>query len=213
MTGEIVDVAYAMRGRSLPVDHAHALSEAIQDTLDWFGAEDSAGLHLVHVAESGNGWLRPETAHGQVLQLSRRTRLRLRLPRRRVEDALRLEGAVLDVGGHELRIGSGAVRRLGAHATLFARHVVAEHDNEVGFLDAAVVALQDLGISQTRLVCGRMRVFATPSGDLATRGLLVTDLEPRASLSLQGRGLGPGRKLGCGLFTPHKSLDAVSPGP
>ncbi len=207
---EPVDLAFEIRGRSLPVDHAHALSRAVGAALAWFDEEAGAGLHLVRVAESGNGWLRPEGEGGQVLHLSRRTRLRLRLPERRIEAARRLEGTRLDVDGHELGIGPSAVRRLSAHSTLFARHVVAEEPQEQRFLERVTRELRALGIPAARLLCGKMREITRPSTPLITRGLLVADLEPTASVTLQAAGLGPGRKLGCGLFVPHKGLDSVS---
>ena len=47
---EIVDAVFAIRCRSLPVDHAWALSQAVQAALPWFAAEPEAGLHTIHGA-------------------------------------------------------------------------------------------------------------------------------------------------------------------
>ena len=57
---EIVDAVFAIECRSLPVDHAYALSTAIQEALPWFADEPQAALHTVHGAASGAGWQRPE---------------------------------------------------------------------------------------------------------------------------------------------------------
>ena len=46
-------------------------------------------------------------------------------------------------------------------------------------------------------------------GTLFTRALLVADLSPEESVKLQQLGLGKDRLLGCGLFVPHKGIDAV----
>ena len=59
-SGDVTDVSYQIRCRALPVDHAWALSEAVQKVLPWIGSETGAGVHTIHVAESGNGWMRPD---------------------------------------------------------------------------------------------------------------------------------------------------------
>ncbi len=38
---------------------------------------------------------------------------------------------------------------------------------------------------------------------------MVADLTVEESITLQQRGLGAGRKLGCGLFIPHKAIAAM----
>jgi hypothetical protein len=38
---------------------------------------------------------------------------------------------------------------------------------------------------------------------------MIADLKPGESLSIQQFGLGEERKLGCGLFLPHRGIDAV----
>src|SRR3990172_8075733 len=42
--GDIVDAVFSISCRSLPVDHAYALSQAIRAELPWFAAEARAGL-------------------------------------------------------------------------------------------------------------------------------------------------------------------------
>ena len=56
----VVDLVFDIDCRCLPVEHAYALSQAISKALLWFESEPLAGLHLIHGAESGNGWCRPE---------------------------------------------------------------------------------------------------------------------------------------------------------
>ena len=88
---DVVDVAFNIVCRSLPVDHAYALSQAIIQALPWFAEESGAGLHPIHVADSGNGWMRPENP-SDLLYLSKRTKLVLRLPHARAQDAKALSG-------------------------------------------------------------------------------------------------------------------------
>ncbi len=189
---DVLDLSFRIRARTLPVDHAHALSAALLEALPWLADEPRAGIHLIHVAESGNGWFRPEDPDTELLHVSRRTRMSLRLPRERVADARALTGQRLDVAG------------------VFARYVVAEPDEEeTAFLERAAAGLRELGVGVRKLMAGRPHRFRLPEGFLHTRSLMVADLSPEESVRLQQEGLGDGRKLGCGLFLPHKGIAAV----
>jgi len=203
---EIVDAAFAIECRSLPVDHAFALSQAILAALPWFAEEPHAGLHTVHGAASGAGWQRPE-GEDALLQLSHRTRLVLRLPESRLPDAASLSGQTLDVAGFPMRVGRLAPRPLVRIASLFSRGVIFEEaEDEAGFIAAATAALRALGVEASTLLCGREVALATPQRTYRTRSLMVTVATPAQSLALQRQGLGEARKLGCGLFIPHKDV-------
>lgn len=203
---EVVDAVFAIECRSLPVDHAFALSAAIQAALPWFADEPQAGLHTVHGAASGSGWMRPEGGEA-LLQLSQRTKLVLRLPESRLADAAALSGRTLDIGGFPMRVGRLAPRPLVRIASLFSRGVIFEDArDEAGFLAAAAMALRSLGVEASTLLCGRDVALATPQRSYRARSLMVTVATPAQSLALQRHGLGEGRKLGCGLFIPHKDV-------
>lgn len=204
---DIVDLAFAIDCRCLPVDHAHALSRALLQALPWLDAEDQAGIHLIHGAESGHGWQRPGDGAQQLLHLSRRTRLVLRLPQTRIPDARKISGSTLEVGGFVMGIGAARVRPLSPRTTLFARYVVThEHENEERFLQHAADELARMGIAVRKLLCGKSHHFSLPGETVFTRRLMVADLSVEESVKLQQRGLGPGRKLGWGLFLPHKGI-------
>jgi CRISPR-associated protein Cas6 len=206
VAGDIVDAVFAISCRCLPVDHAYALSQAIAAALPWFAQEPDAGLHLVHGAASGSGWMRPEGADA-LLQLSHRARLALRLSRHRVDDAAALLGCTLQVAGWPLRVDSITLRSLSRIRTLFSRGVVfAGADDETAFLAAAIDELNVLGIKPKRALCGRITPVATPARTYQTRSLLLAGLTPEQSIALQQHGLGIERKLGCGLFIPHKDI-------
>lgn len=204
---ELVDAVFAISCRSLPVDHAWALSQAVQAALPWFADEPEAGLHTIHGAASGSGWMRPEEPEA-LLQLSRRAKLALRLPSERLRDAGQLAGASLEVAGHALRVGALVVRPLSRITTLFSRHVVMSNleSEETRFLAAARDALGALGMRPKEMLCGRTASIATPERTYRTRSFMVAGLTLEQSLELQRRGLGEERKLGCGLFIPHKDV-------
>jgi len=203
---EVVDAVFAIECRSLPVDHAWALSAAIQAALPWFADEPQAGLHTVHGAASGAGWMRPEGGDAR-LELSRRTRLVLRLPGRRVADAAALTGRTLDVAGSPMRVGRLVPRPLQRIASLFSRSVIFEGAaGEAAFVAAANEGLRALGVEASTMLCGRDVTLATPEGAYRTRSLMLTVATPAQSLELQRQGLGEARKLGCGVFIPHKDV-------
>lgn len=205
----IVDAVFGISCPSLPVDHAYALSQAIQTALPWFAAEDDAGLHTIHGADSGNGWMRPEDPRA-LLHLSHRTKLLLRLPKHRLADAEVLLGKTLDVAGHALRLDKLTLRPLSRITTLFSRHVViAAGDDESAFLQHAIELFGALDIRPAKMLCGKMTTIACPGRGLQTRSLMVADLSVDEAVLLQQRGLGPERKLGCGLFIPHKDINEV----
>lgn len=206
---DVVDLAFDIVCRALPVDHAYALSQAVLAELPWLADEPGAGVHPIHVAESGNGWMRPENPH-DLLHLSRRTKLLLRLPKARIDAARALGGKALDVHGHRLEIGKANVRPLVAIGTVFSRHVVIPGaSDETAFIEQSVHALRALGIKPKKLLCGREVQIAVPGETLRARSVMLADLSLEESMQLQLRGLGPRRQLGCGLFIGHKDIDAV----
>ena len=205
----VVDVIYNINCKCIPLEHAHALSEALQQALPWLREEETAGIHQVYGAESGNGWERPDT---EVLYLSRRQKLMLRLPKTRLDEAKSLSGQTLDIAGYPLEVGELATRKLSDLPTLFARHVLGEAEQgEDEFMAQAVAQLNAMGIRVKKMMCGKEGRIELPDTTLYTRSLMLADLEMQESVMLQEVGLGPGRKLGCGLFLPQKGIKAVNP--
>lgn len=208
---DVVDMAFKLDCKTLPLDHAQALADAIQAALPWFGDEAHAGLHLIHVAESGNGWYRPEDPDNEVLCLSRRTRMTLRVPKHRIDDAHQLTNQTLDIEGYSLTVLEGTVKPLSVLPTLFARYVVTEAgQDEHAFLSAMVTILRGMDVPVKKLMAGKQNVMRMSEGPVYTRSLMVADLGPDDAVKLQQQGIGPGRKYGCGLFLPQKGIKAVN---
>ncbi len=206
---DIVDLSFKVQCRQLPLDHAYALSQAIQQELPWLVEESQAGIHLIHGAESGNGWIRPQEPDA-LLNLSRRTRFMLRLPKHRVQDATDLVSRTLRVDGNELILREPREKPLSALTTIFARYIITENvEDEEAFLHQAAERLKREGIQVKKMMSGRAHVLRMPDENLHTRSLMIDSLEIEQSIYLQQHGLGEGRRVGCGLFIPHKGIDAV----
>lgn len=208
---DVVDVLFSLRCKSLPVDHAHALSEALLQVVPWLADEDEAAVHTIHVAGSQNGWERPAHDSSQRLLPSRRTKLGVRVPRHRADDLKSaLEGQTLRVADAEIALGAGKERPLSAETTLFARYIVAEPDeDEDRFLRRVATELAPRGIKVRKALCGKTQPLETPDGALLTRSLMLADLTREESFELQQHGIGKHRTMGCGIFLPHKGIEAV----
>lgn len=211
LPADVVDMLFRIECRTLPVDHAYALSRAVLAVLPWLAEEQRAGIHSVLPAESGNGWFRPEDPAQGLLHLSRRTPLMLRVPRARVADARALCGHTLDLDGYAMRVGEARERPLVAQSTLFARAVRhAPGESEAAWVMQVAEQLRARGITPRKILCGRPHAVRTPEGELPVRSVLVADLAPLEAIELQREGLGEGRCLGCGLFIGHKGVAPVA---
>ena len=211
VSDDVTDISYQIRCRTLPVDHAWALSAAICRALPWIVDQPGADVHTIHVADSGNGWMRPEGA-ADLLYLSRRTRLQVRVPRQRVDDAMALVGRTLDVAGHALTVEKATLKPLSPLTTIFSRYVVsAAGQDENAFLLAQVHELEGMDVKPKKMLCGMEKLLATPDGPVRTRSLMIAELTRPESVRVQRFGLGPLRLLGCGLFLPHKDIQELNP--
>ncbi len=213
VSDDVVDLVYRISCRCLPLDHAHSFSMAVRENLSWIDEEEQTGIHLIHGAESGNGWMRPKDAGNELLHLSHRSRMTLRVPKHRIDDAHKLSGQTLDIDGHRLEVGQAKVKLFSTLPTQFARYVVVpqgiEHDDEEAFMAYAVGQLRELDIKVRKLLCGRAHAIRHPDSDLNTRSLMLADLEVEEAVTLQQQGIGRHKTMGCGLFIPHKGIRAV----
>jgi CRISPR-associated protein Cas6 len=199
----MVDVAFALRGRTLPREHGPALAQALLQRAPWLAAEPDCAVHRVKVAAG--------TAAEALLP--QRARLLLRVPRERVAALLVLEGAVLDVAGHQLQLGAPRVHELLAHATLYAALVASDAEaDEAAFLRTMAGELAALEV-HGRCICGLRRQRRDDDAPLDGFSLMLDGLTPAHSLRLQQRGLGPHRLMGCGVFVPHRSAAALHGAP
>lgn len=210
---DIVDLVFDIRCRELPVDHALDLSEALKVHLPELAEDPRLAVHNIHLAGSQNGWERPDPKLGQKLILSRRTKLTLRLPKAEIERVqAALDGVELDIRGCALTIGKAKHKLLSSQGTIFSRYVVLERGEETdenAFLERIAAILGERGIRLRKALCGKTAEIAGPDGPLQTRSVMLADLSPEESVRVQQEGIGPLRHMGCGIFLPHKGIDAV----
>ena len=116
----------------------------------------------------------------------------------------------MDISGCPLQIDGVMVRPLSTITTIFSRYVVADrNDDEQQFLSSVMAELNGLGIKPKKMLCGKEKIISIPAKTLLTRSLMIADISVDDSVTLQQKGLGEHRKLGCGLFIPHKGINEV----
>lgn len=207
---DIVDINFKIKCPQLPLDHAHPLSRAITAKLPWIKESSGAGIHLIHGAESGNGWIRPNEPD-ELLFPSRRTLFTIRTPKQYIDDVKTLDGKSINICDVSITFSKPTIRKLSKLTTIFARYVLAdEAEDETAFLNEMVKLLAEKNIRPQKMMGGRTNSLRFPDKTLTTRSLMIDGLDPSESVLLQQQGLGQGRSFGCGLFLPHKGIDAVS---
>jgi CRISPR-associated protein Cas6 len=195
----MVDIGFAVDGAGLPREHRLALAQALESALPWLWATRGAAVHQLKLPPGSEA----------DSPLSRRTRLRLRVSREHAAQATQLQGCELRLGEHRLRVGASEQRELLPHGTLYA-HFVSIDDtadtDELAFLDGVQAELAALGVA-CRAICGRAQRDAAAG----VRGfsLMLDGLSREGSLRILEAGLGRHRRLGCGVFVPHRSASAV----
>jgi CRISPR-associated protein Cas6 len=206
----VVDLAFVVRGTSIPADHGYLLYAAIARQAPSLHGDERIGIHPIRGQLSG----------GRQLAITRESRLVLRLPASRIPGAICLAGKALDIAGGRLSVGVPTVLPLRPATRLTSRLVVIRGFTESGpFLDAVQRQLAALDVAgTTTLVAHR---WARPlegqrgSGDSVVRRTLrihdkevvgfavrVDGLTELDSLRLQTAGLGGRRRFGCGIFVP-----------
>jgi CRISPR-associated protein Cas6 len=203
---DVVDLAFSIDCTCLPVDHAYALSSAILEILPWLAEEPEAGLHLIYGGPSINGWQAPESPDESIL-LSKRTKLRIRLPKNRIGDATELCGKTLDVAGNSMKIGQPKTLLLVNSNTLFSRHIASDIDeDEEKFTQRMIQELRAMDLKFTKILSGRDHTLTGPDGEINTKSLMVSGLPVQDAVKLQILGVGPYQHIGIGLFVASKSI-------
>ncbi|CAN5909953.1 type I-MYXAN CRISPR-associated protein Cas6/Cmx6 [soil metagenome] len=204
MNQHSMDLAFPVRGRTIPTDHAYPLYGALSRLLPLVHRADWIGIH-------GIGGKRLETGE---LAIDVRGVLRLRVPAERIAMLLALTGTTIEVAGHPVEIGAPTVHALTPVATLDARLVVIRLTGGVPKpFDRAMFESRFIAEAQRQLVKYGIRGDLELSGRNSLRvggqrvigyAVRVRGLSPDHSLELQSRGIGGKRTMGCGLFRPAR---------
>ena len=195
----VTDVQFELQGSLLPRDHGYLLFLELSRLLPWLADEELAAVHLIHGAETGKD---------DLLILNRRAKLVVRIPVSREADLMILTGQTIEIGGFKLAIGKGNAKPLTRHTPLYAHCVTTGSADEEQFTRDIIRLLDELKIT-TRFICGKRQSIRTAAGEVYGYSLMLHDLPLDQSILVQQRGMGSNRKIGCGIFIPHKSANAL----
>ena len=191
-----VDLAFRIKGTHVPVDHGYSLYSAVNHVVDIHTAQ-AIGLHPIRGVYSGDGNLR----------ITSSSRLIFRIPNEEIRIYLKLAGKRLEVDGCALRVGIPEVRLLKPTSILRSRTVTIKGFMESEpFLEAVNRQLYSLGISSSDVLLGERRTFRVKDKQVVGFELFVSGLTDEESLTLQTKGLGGRRRMGCGIFIKAKKV-------
>ncbi len=206
----VADLSFKLISKQVPLDHAQELSDAILSIFPWMADESLASIHMIHGASTGNGWNRPENEDGSCIYLSKRSRMLIRMPKKRHDEMKSLTGKTIQLGGHDVTFGDYQIKPLTALGTLFARYIiVGDNETEDEFVARVANEMKGMGIDLTKALCGMGHNFSLANGDTKTMSIMVAELDPEDAVKLQQNGIGEGRKAGFGIFLAHKGIKAV----
>jgi CRISPR-associated protein Cas6 len=196
-SNDTVDFAFAVSGDLIDRDYAGSLYRALAAVLPWLAEEPQAGVHPIRGLTPLQGGL----------MVGGRTRIVLRAPASRAAECERLQGVRLDLP-EPLVVGRVSRRELLAYPVLHSRLVVTGAEDEPEFVSDIERGMAELELDCETIV-GRRGELQSDGQRIVGFSLMLHGLTAIESLRVQQRGLGLHRKLGCGLFVPHKAIAAV----
>ena len=205
---EMVDLSFSVDCKELPYDHAYELSSEIIKLVPEIKNDNRNAIQTLHGPMSGNGWVR---ADGENIFLSKRAKLCLRVRKDHADKIREIEGKKIKLFGNELNIGKSKIKSFLVVRDLFCRFVSCNEDlPEENFLEEVQTELRAYKVNINKALCGQSKRIGFGEKSLYTRSLMIADLTKEEAVILQEEGVGKHRLFGCGIFLPHKSIDAVS---
>ena len=205
---DMAELSFSVDCKELPYDHAYELSSAILNLVPEIENDKRNAIQTLHGPMSGNGWVRPDSEN---IPLSKRAKLIMRINKNQLNDIKGIEGKEIMLFGNALKIGPSKVKNFLVVKDLFCRFVMSDDKtSEDDFLNKIQNELKGLNINIRKALCGKSMVISFGKKTLYTRSLMIADLSKEESLKLQEEGVGDKKLYGCGIFLPHKSIDAVN---
>jgi CRISPR-associated protein Cas6 len=194
----VSDIQFELKGDALPMDHAWAMYQGLLTLAPWLADEEAIGIHPVLGIHTGGG----------EMILNHRAKLVLRSPAAQLDKLAQLSGRAFTVSGHTLSLGASKIKPLTRHTPVYAHTVCTGADDEMAFTRDIIKVLDAMNIN-TRFICGKPQKFFDGEKMATGYSLMLHGLPIEHAIRVQQQGLCLHRKLGCGIFIPHKSITAV----
>lgn len=191
-----IELKIPIVGNQIPTNHGYDLFSAIcrhvpeAHDSDWLAIDTLAGM------ANGNG----------TTELDPKTKLKIRIPQERVTLMLKLAGKRLNLGQHEIQLGTPQISLLRPSSSLHARIVtIKNHREESTFFEAVRQKLDSLSIAG-EIAIGKRRVIRVSNHVVVGFAVTLYGLSNESSILLQEKSIGGRRHFGCGYFNPVSSL-------
>ena len=198
----VVDLSFRLVATSpIPADHGYPLYSCLSRILPEIHQRNPLAIHPIRGRLVGD----------RLMSLIPQSRLAIRTPHEQVPDLIPLAGKVLSLGTTRLQLGSPEVRALVAAPALRSRLVVIKIKEAPSAADltpdlftaALRRQLATLGVSsEIDLRLGKRRSLRIKGKEVVGYEVMLAQLSPEESLTIQERGLGGRHRMGCGVFVP-----------
>ncbi|MEW5847828.1 MAG: type I-MYXAN CRISPR-associated protein Cas6/Cmx6 [Myxococcota bacterium] len=202
---EVVDVAFPLKGKRVPLDHGYALFGALSRELPALHEMHGLGLHAIRGKMEERGTLTLRTGSS----------VTLRVPTSQLGLFMTLVGKTLELDGHRITLLPPRVFPLRPVVALKAHLVtIKNHKERATFIEAVKAQLAAVPGLQQDPATIDVVVPEEPRGRRILRvaehkvvGFVVglDGLGADASLAVQRHGLGGRRHMGAGVFVPARA--------
>jgi CRISPR-associated protein Cas6 len=193
-TPHMIDLQFDLIGTTIPADNAQMLADALQRLLPWLGEDSGTGIQHLKGAETNKG--------DATLNINRRTKLFLRVPKARVDDMQQLVGQTLDLAGHALEIGSFKTRAFSAFGNIYAHFVDTGSATEEQFVQDVMRELDGHFHLRCGFICGRRN----PAKYIRSVAWLQSDAARRAAAQVPATA---GRRIGAQPFVRLRDIHSA----
>jgi len=198
----IVDLSFRVVATGpISADHGYRLYSSLSRLVPLIHRTNDVAIHPIRGRLVGN----------RLMSLTPQSRLVIRTPHELVPSLLPLTGKVVVLGGTRLQLGVPEVRALVPAASLRSRLVVIKIKESPSAADLTVDVfaaalrqqLDALGVRrEIDLRLGKRRSLRIKDKEIVGYEVILSQLQPEESLSIQERGLGGRHHMGCGIFVP-----------
>ena len=203
----ILELSFNIKSKIIPIDNIYLIKKALIKELPWI-TKVNATIFNISVAD-GNGWQQDKQGF---FYPSRRSKLKLRLPKDYIDTGSELAGKTLDLAKYQIKIDKlSSIKKLQTSNVLLSKAIPNNYDNEDDFLLECSNKLKEIDIYPKKIMSGLSRKIFYKGSQIQTRSLMVADITKRESIKLQELGLGYDKLLCLGVFAPQKSIDAINP--
>lgn len=194
----ITNIHFDVHGGTIPRDHRYALSLELARLLPWIAEDETIGIHPIQGAVTGV----------DELLLNHRTKLVIRADKARIAELQGLTGRSIQLGACTLTLGASKLRPITLHTPLYSHCVTTGSVDEDAFNADIMRELDQMHID-TRFICGKRQTIRIGERDIYGYSLMLHGIPIEHAIRVQETGLGLHRRLGCGIFIPHKSIKAL----